>query len=164
MKSTEFESQLAELQPQLYQLTKKFTRSREDSCDLLQETLAKAWRRRSDFRENKNLMGWLYIIMRNTFINQYRKSMQTKNMFVTDFRFKRLDDRWKVKSDEATHIQEVWKSINSINPELRNPFKMYLSGYKYEEIAKELSIPIGTVKSRIFLIRQELRRLLPGYC
>jgi RNA polymerase sigma-70 factor (ECF subfamily) len=164
MKSTEFESQLAELQPQLYQLTKKFTRSREDSCDLLQETLAKAWRRRSDFRENKNLMGWLYIIMRNTFINQYRKSMQTKNMFVTDFRFKQLDDRWKVKSDEATHIQEVWKSINSINPELRNPFKMHLSGYKYEEIAKELSIPIGTVKSRIFLIRQELRRLLPGYC
>jgi len=163
MKTSEFEFQLAELQPALYRLTRRFTRNREDSCDLLQETLARAWKRRSDFRENKNLMGWLYIIMRNVFINQYRRNMQAKNVIVTDPGVNHVDDRWKVSSDEATQVKEVWAAINSINPELGKPFKMHLSGYKYEEIARHLGIPVGTVKSRIFLSRQELRKLLPGY-
>lgn len=163
MKIDEFELQLTELRPALYRLTKKFTRSREDSCDLIQETLAKAWSRRSRFRENKNLIGWLYVIMRNTFINQYRKDQHAKQLIVTDLRFKHLDGNGIVRSDESTHVKEVWAAINSINSELGKVFKMYLSGYKYEEIATELGIPTGTVKSRLFLARQEIRNQLPGY-
>jgi RNA polymerase sigma-70 factor (ECF subfamily) len=164
MKTEEFEHQLTELRPALYQFTKKFTRSSEDSCDLVQETLVKAWNRRASFRENKNLIGWLYIIMRNTFVNQYRKNLQLKNVVSGDLGFKSREANDATKADESTHIEEVWKVINSINPDLGKPFKMHLSGYKYEEIATELDIPLGTVKSRLFLARQEIRNQLPGYC
>jgi len=164
MKTEEFEHQLTELRPELYRFTKKFTRSSEDSSDLVQETLAKAWRRRASFRENKNLIGWLYIIMRNTFVNQYRKNLQLKNVVSSDLGFKLSEDHYATKADESTHVEEVWKVIDSINPDLGKPFKMHLSGYKYEEIATALGIPMGTVKSRLFLARQEIRNQLPGYC
>jgi RNA polymerase sigma-70 factor (ECF subfamily) len=164
MKTKEFEYQLAELRPALYQFTKKFTRSSEDSSDLVQETLAKAWKKRASFRENKNLIGWLYIIMRNTFVNQYRKNRQVKNRVTNDQPYKWRDDHGVTKADESTHLEELWKAINAINPDLVKPFKMHLSGYKYEEIATELNIPLGTVKSRLFLARQEIRNQLPGYC
>jgi RNA polymerase sigma-70 factor (ECF subfamily) len=164
MKTEEFEQQLAELRPALYRFTKKFTSNREDSWDLVQDTLAKAWGRRSSFRENKNLAGWLFIIMRNTFINQYRKGLHVSNMVSEDSALRLIDYHRNTKSDDVTHVNEIWKTIGSMNPEFGKPLKMRISGYKYEEIANELKIPIGTVKSRIFMARQAMRNLLPGYC
>ena len=164
MKATEFEQKLGELRPDLFRFTKKFVQTREDSLDLVQETMLRALNYRSHFRENKNLTGWLYIIMRNTFINQYRKNSQSKNKTLGDSGFNLVKDYSTRKSDEHLHIDEVWKAINSISQELGKPFKMYLSGYKYDEIASALNVPIGTVKSRIFLARKEIRNQLPGYC
>jgi RNA polymerase sigma-70 factor (ECF subfamily) len=67
------------------------------------------------------------------------------------------------KPDGVAHIKEIWNVINSIKKDLAKPFKMYLSGYKYQEIAEHLNIPIGTVKNRIFQARIEIQNHLTGY-
>lgn len=164
MESIEFTHQLAALEPALLRFTKRFVKSQEDSKDLVQETILKALSYKASFRQNKNLSGWLFIIMRNTFINQYRKQAQSRNNIVIDTQsLLRGDGRTVQTADETTFISEVWKAIDSISLDIAKPFKMYLSGYKYDEIATELNIPVGTVKSRIFLARQEIRSQLPGY-
>lgn len=164
MESLEFSHRLTALKPALLRFTKRFVKSQEDSKDLVQETILKALSYKTSFRENKNLSGWLFIIMRNTFINQYRKQSQKKNNSAIDtVGMARFDDGSFRTADETTYVSEVWRAIDSINPELAKPFKMHLSGYKYNEIAGKLNIPVGTVKNRIFLARQEIRNQLPGY-
>lgn len=131
--------------------------------DLLQDTMLKALSRKTKFREDINLKGWLYILMRNLFINQYRKN-KTIGHRVDESYLNWTEDIYTFnRPDGITQIKEVWKIIDSIKIEFSKPFKMHLSGYKYQEIAKELALPIGTVKSRIFQARIEIQNQLIGY-
>jgi RNA polymerase sigma factor (sigma-70 family) len=156
----EFETQLIQLRPLLYQFTRKFTSNRDESWDLVQDTLLKALKNKTKYKNDVNLKGWLYTIMRNTYINQYRisKRMVTSRNESTDFLFlNREDEHTSSKPDGSFQIKEVWAKIDSIKDDLSKPFKMYTSGYKYQEIAKHLKLPLGTVKNRIFQARQELQ-------
>lgn len=167
MKNQHFELELAKLRPTLYGFTRKFTHDREEGLDLVQDTILKALHHKSKFRDDVNLKGWLYTIMRNTFINQYRKSSKFRKQTGERAAFQYLNT-------EETHTfnkpegnvswKEVWNAIDSIKEELGKPFKMYTSGYKYHEIAEHLSLPLGTVKNRIFQARQEIQKQLTGYC
>lgn len=159
-----FELELAELRPTLLEFTRKFTTNRDDSMDLVHETILRALSRKSKFTEDTNLKGWLYIIMRNTFINQYRKDKISRTQHVDDSYLNRAADKNTFnRPDGLTHIKEVWKVVNALEAELSTPFKMYVSGYKYQEIAEELAIPVGTVKNRIFRARVEMQNQLVGY-
>lgn len=166
MTTAEFDQKLAGLHNTLKVFTRKFTHDREESSDLVQDTILKALTYRDKFREDTNLKGWLFTIMRNTFINNYRKLKHTK--VVTDktkeYYFLQIEDKHTFNSpDRKFEYEDVWKNVHAIREELVIPFKMYASGYKYHEIAEHLRIPIGTVKNRIFHARKEIQNKLAGH-
>jgi RNA polymerase sigma factor (sigma-70 family) len=162
----EFSHQIAGLRTALLGFTRKFTMDREESRDLVQETMLKALIYRHKFRENTNLKGWLYTIMRNTFINNYRKNhkKQALNDRSKEYLFQSTEDEHTFnRPHENLEFNEIWKNVNNLRDELLIPFKMHSSGYKYHEIAEQLGIPIGTVKNRIFHARKEIQKNLHGY-
>src|SRR4249920_1003470 len=108
MKTSKFEQKLADLRPTLLEFTRKFTTNRDDSMDLVHDTMLKALSRKSKFREDINLKGWLYIIMRNTFINQYRKDKISRTQHVDEsFLNWAVDKNTFNRPDGVTQIKEV---------------------------------------------------------
>jgi RNA polymerase sigma factor (sigma-70 family) len=135
-----------------------FTRNSEDAEDLIQDTLLKALRYKNNFEDGTNFKGWLYTIMRNIFINNYkRKKLQktfndsTSNEFYLNYN-KVSEDTVNRKVNE----KDINKAINSLSYEYRTPFQMFMDGYHYDEISNAMAIPMGTVKSRIFHARKRL--------
>lgn len=166
MSKSEFGSMILTHESFLYQLAMKLTKSVEDSNDLLQETFFKALKNKDKFQEGTNIKGWLYTIMKNTFINAYRKK-KNQNTFVdeTDNKyFLNLKESEKdAKTDAKVDQEYIMKQINSVEKTYVETFMMYYNGYKYEEIAEILGIPLGTVKSRIFLARKKMMKKLQAY-
>lgn len=166
MTKGEFEMAIARLQPTLKSLTHRLTFDRDESCDLVQETVLKALLYRDKFSRDTNLKGWLFTIMRNTYINQYRKTKRVRTVQGTTRELHHLqveDSHTFNRPQERAEFKEIWHAVHAIREDLLVPFKMHLSGYKYEEIAGRLSIPIGTVKNRIFNARKEIQKKLQGY-
>ena len=166
MIATDFDLQLATLRPSLRMFTRRFTNDRDESLDLVQDTILKALTYRDKFREDTNLKGWLFTIMRNTFINNYRKGQRAKTTRdnTKELYFLNVEDTHTFNKPETNfEYKDIWKNINTLRDELLVPFKMHTSGYKYHEIAENLNIPIGTVKNRIFHARKEIQQKLAGY-
>lgn len=157
----EFSHQVSSLRPMLRTFTRRFTNDREESQDLVQDTILKALTYRDKFRDDTNLKGWLFTIMRNTFINNYRKNQRAKtsNDTTKELYFLNVEDTHTFnRPHESIEFKEVWRNVNNMKDELLIPFKMHATGYKYQEIAKHLNIPIGTVKNRIFHARKEIQK------
>ena len=155
--------EIAALQTPLKRLSKRFTTDSEESADLVQETILRALTFREKFREKTNLQGWLFTIMRNTFINNYRKNQRTPLLRnrTADLHLVNMPDPHTFSSPEGQYEwQDLWKHISALKEELVIPFKLHTSGYKYHEIADALELPIGTVKSRIFHARKEIQKRL----
>ncbi|MBS1508265.1 MAG: RNA polymerase sigma factor [Bacteroidetes bacterium] len=166
MDAIEFSTKVASLRPDLKVFTRKFTHDREESHDLVQDTILKALTYRNKYREDTNIKGWLFTIMRNTYINNYRKNQRQKTSHdgTKELYYLNVEDHHTFNRPEGnSEFKEIWKNVISIKDELLIPFKMYTTGYKYEEIAKHLKIPIGTVKNRIFHARKEIQKKLQGY-
>jgi RNA polymerase sigma factor (sigma-70 family) len=166
MTATEFTLQIAGLRGTLQTFTRRFTNDREESHDLVQDTMLKALIYKDKFRQDTNLKGWLFTIMRNTFINNYRRTQRarTSNDTTKDLYFLNVEEEHTFnRPQESMEFKEIWRNVNDIKEELLIPFKMYTSGYKYHEISEHLSIPIGTVKNRIFHARKEIQKRLQGY-
>lgn len=166
MSKSEFGTLILSHQSFLQQLAMKLTKSFEDSNDLMQETYFKALKNKDKFQEGTNIKGWLYTIMKNTFINAYRKK-KNQNTFVdeTDNKyFINMGETEKsVQTDAIVDREYMMKQINSVEKTYVETFMMYYNGYKYEEIAEILEIPLGTVKSRIFLARRKMMDKLKDY-
>jgi RNA polymerase sigma-70 factor, ECF subfamily len=150
----------------LKQLAMKLTRDIEEAEDLIQDTFFKAIKNKEKYEDGTNLKGWLYTIMRNTFINNYRKK-KNQNTFVDE-----TDNRYFINSKEAgkdfvtdTNVDQEYlmRQIDSIERTYLDTFMMHYNGYKYEEIAEIMDIPLGTVKSRIFLARKKMMAKLKDY-
>jgi RNA polymerase sigma-70 factor (ECF subfamily) len=166
MTAIEFSHQVASLRPMLRTLTRRFTTDRDESLDLVQDTILKALTYRDKFRDDTNLKGWLFTIMRNTFINNYRKNQRAKTSHddTKELYFLNVEDTHTFNKPEGSvEFKEVWRNVNELRDELLIPFKMHTTGYKYHEIAQHLNIPIGTVKNRIFHARKEIQKKLTGY-
>jgi RNA polymerase sigma-70 factor (ECF subfamily) len=166
METIDFSLQLAGLRSTLKGFTRRFTTNLEESHDLVQDTLLRALMYRDKFREDTNLKGWLFTIMRNTFINNYRKHQRMRMMHdkTEDLYYLHVEERYTFnRPQENMEFDEIWNNVNQLKDELLIPFKMYSSGYKYHEIAEHLGIPIGTVKNRIFHARKEIQKRLQGY-
>lgn len=162
----ELNHQISRLHPILYTFTRRFTSDHDESLDLVQETILKALTYKDKFRENTNLKGWLFTIMRNTFINNYRKNYRAKTSRdnTKELYFLNVEDTYTFNGP-ATNFEyyDILNHVNSLRAELLIPFKMHISGYKYSEIAEQQNIPIGTVKNRIFNARKEIQKKLVGY-
>ena len=142
------------------------TANRDDAQDLMQDTTLKALDNQEKFVDNINFKGWVLTVMRNIFINNYHKIVRTQTVVDQGVDLYNLDvvnDSGFDSPDGAYQIKEITKAIGSLNDELKVPFSMFLSGYKYNEIAEKLGVPLGTVKSRIFFARQELQRILKDF-
>lgn len=166
MTALEFNHRIASLKDTLELFTKRFTKDQEESEDLIQDTILKALTYRDKFQQNTNLKGWLYTIMRNTFINNYRKNQRSKTTLddTKESYYLHVPDTHTFnKPDSTFEYRDIMKCVNEIREDLLKPFKMHTEGYKYHEIAEELNIPIGTVKNRIFHARKEIQKKLVAY-
>ncbi|WP_442591732.1 sigma-70 family RNA polymerase sigma factor [Pedobacter sp. AW31-3R] len=144
----------------------KFTRDLEDANDLVQDTVIKAIRYHHLYKTGTNLRGWLFTIMRNTFINDYRKGVRKSALIDTSEELNSYQLHTSAMKNEGENkfiLDDINKAMEKLQPEYSIPFLRYFEGYKYQEIADELQIPIGTVKTRIFMARQSLKSQLKMY-
>lgn len=166
MTAIEFNYQLTSLSSNLERFAMSLTSNYEDSKDLLQETFAKAIAYRDKFEDNTNLKAWTFTIMKNTFINNYRRNVKANTTFdhTDDLYYLNLGHESASETPDSQYsVKEIQKSINELNDDFRIPFMMHTQGYKYKEIAEKLDLKIGTVKSRIFFTRKKLMEKLSGY-
>ena len=163
MTALEFNHHVAQHAQALQLFTRKFTNDYEESQDLVQETILKALTYRDKFKTGTNLKGWLYTIMKNTFINKYRKAQRAKTTYdnTADLYYLNVEDTHTFRNPDSTsEYADMWKKIGEIRPEYHEPFKLHVEGFKYDEISSKLNIPIGTVKNRIFHARKEIQKKL----
>ena len=166
MRTVDFTQNLLGMQSELHRFAMKLTADKEEADDLLQETSLKALDNEDKYTPDTNFKGLMYTIMRNIFINNYRKTVrdqtfvdQTENLFHLN-----LPQDSGFESTEGNYdLKEIRRIVNSLPKEYRVPFSMYISGFKYREIAERLGLPIGTVKSRIYFTRQRLQRDLKDF-
>ena len=166
MTAAEFTTEISGLRSTLLTFTRRFTQDRDECLDLVQDTMLKALTYRDKFRDDTNLKGWLFTIMRNTFINNYRKNQRARTSTdkTKDLYFLNVEDEHTFnRPQESMEFKEIWRNVGAIKDELLVPFKMHTTGYKYHEISEHLQIPIGTVKNRIFHARKEIQKRLQGY-
>jgi RNA polymerase sigma factor (sigma-70 family) len=166
MTQVQFTNALLGLSEKLHYYALSLTSDSERADDLLQETFLKALTYREKFTQNTNFKAWIYTIMKNTFINDYRRKVKTKNTFEgsnNDFHLMFTKDKVYPAPDSFYSSKEINKSIDELEDEYKIPFTMFLEGYKYKEIAEELDLPLGTVKSRIFFTRKKLEKALHEY-
>jgi len=157
--SKDFTPQLILHRESLLHFAKTLTKNNDDANDLLQETLLKAIVYKKHYKEDTNLKAWLYTIMKNIFINNYRKQVKTRIIFdgSQDLHYLNVSETNKQLDPEKRFEQkEVLNSMQRLEDDYKNPLIMYYEGFKYREIADELQLPIGTIKSRIFLGRKQL--------
>jgi RNA polymerase sigma-70 factor, ECF subfamily len=159
MTAIEFNHQLIVLEDKLSRFAISLTSNRDDAKDLLQDTMLKAITYRSQYVDYTNLKAWTYTIMKNTFINSYRKNVRQKTVLDNTkdlFLLSQNRDTFNVAPDSAYTEKEINRAIDKLDDDFKIPFKMHLAGYKYKEIADDLNLKIGTVKSRIFFTRKKL--------
>lgn len=166
MRTANFAQDLLSVQTELLNFAYKLTADREEANDLLQETSLKALDNEEKYTAETNFKGCVYTIMRNIFINNYRKALrdqtyvdQTDNQYYLNQNFDIEGD----STEGSYDLKEMRRIVNALPKEYRIPFSMYVSGFKYREIADKLGLPLGTVKSRIYFTRQKLQEELKDF-
>ena len=166
MHTAEFDLAVVNVYDGLKPAALKLTSDMDEANDLIQETIRKALSNRDKFRSGTNLQGWLYTIMRNTFITQYNRTARRKTLIdSSDNQYLLNSSTMTVDNEGGSSLvmQEIQGEIRRLDEGVRRPFEMYFRGYKYKEIADILHIPIGTVKNKIHLARKELKVKLKRY-
>ncbi len=166
METFDFSNELIALREPLNRFALRLTSNREDAEDLMQDTFLRALVFKEQFEDSTNLRAWAYTIMKNTFINHYRKRIR-QNIYLD----KSANTPSVVLAQDTCHAlpdsvlgeKEITEAIDCLDNDLKIPFMMHVQGYKYKDIADVLELKIGTVKSRIFLTRKKLTQELPGY-
>ena len=164
--SSNFQTKLLGLQNNLLNFAYLLTSNRDDAYDLLQDTTLKALDNQDKYVDNTNFKGWVFTIMRNIFINNYRKISRAATVVdqTEDLYHLNLPQDSGFETPEGSiAVKDITAAINSFSDEYRIPFSMHVAGYKYNEIAEQMNLPLGTVKSRIFFARQRLQEMLKDY-
>jgi RNA polymerase sigma-70 factor (ECF subfamily) len=133
------------------------TRDPDAADDLCQETLYKAFAYRHHYQSGTNIKAWLFTIMRNIFINEYRRSGRKK---VVMDAIKYTQPRYDLSSEIGLRLKEINNAIHQLPIIFKTACILYLEGYKYQEIAVVLDEPLGTIKSRIHFAKKMLQKNL----
>jgi RNA polymerase sigma-70 factor, ECF subfamily len=163
MTAIEFQYSLVNLEKNLLRFAFGLTENKHDAQDLVQETFLKALMHCNKFDHESNLRAWTFTIMKNTFINHYRRNIlhnTSKNQINEKGIVNYALNSTAEIPDSIYRSKELEKTIEALDEKFRLPFKMHHEGYKYKEIAETLDLNIGTVKSRIFFAREKLMTLL----
>ena len=166
MGTAKFQNSLMNLQSNLLNFAYMLTSNRDDAYDLLQDTTLKALDNEDKYTDNTNFKGWVFTIMRNIFINNYRRAGRaatiidtTENLYLLN-----MSQDSGMESPEGSFTSaEITEAINQLADEYSVPFSMHVQGYKYNEIAEKMNLPLGTVKSRIFFARKKLQTRFADY-
>ena len=156
----EFHQNLNFLTDSLNAFAYSLTKNSEDAKDLYQETAFRAINNQEKFRPETNFKAWTFTIMKNIFINNYRKKVKSNTILdSTDNTFFLDSGPNTITNDGNRNIlmQELEEMISNLDESIRVPFTMHQEGYKYNEIADMFNLPLGTVKSRIFFARKALK-------
>lgn len=166
MTAVEFNYKITALEKYLEYFALKLTANQEDAKDLLQETYLKALIYREKFVHKTNLKAWMFTIMKNIFINNYRRKVKANTIIDTTDSLYYLNNSKESSNptpDSVYHTQEIQNGIEMLDKDYRRAFEMFNEGFKYKEIAEELNLSIGTVKSRIFFSRKKLMENLKEF-
>ena len=166
MGTSKFQNDLMNLQSNMLNFAYMLTSNRDDAYDLLQDTTLKVLDNESKYAENTNFQGWVFTIMRNIFINNYRRTARAATMIDTTDNLYHLNlsqDSGLESPEDSYGACEIGAAIESFSDEYRIPFSMHVAGYKYNEIAEKMNLPLGTVKSRIFFARKKLQERFADY-
>lgn len=170
----EFEAAAIPYLDPLYNMAFRLTRNAEDAQDLVQETYLKAFRYYDKFEKGTNLKAWLFKIMKNTFINGYRKRQNQppqsdfadiEDSFETSLR----DDPSRIKTPEDEALAkvldgDVQQALDALPEDYRMVILLVdLEGFSYKEAASILDVPVGTVMSRLYRGRRLLEQALLRY-
>lgn len=152
-------------QEEMYQWAYRLTRNYDDAQDLLQSTLLCALKSVGMYTEENNISGWLYTIMRNIFFNTTRHSGRCCCMEKEDIeRMMQLgENALNDNAEIAFDMSDIQRAIDTLDRPYKIPMSLYLSGYKYQEIAEKMGIPLGMVKSRIHASRVQLQETLKDF-
>lgn len=142
------------------------TRDQEAANDLYQETLYKALANKEKYNVGTNIKAWLFTIMRNIFINDYRRKAKQKTIFdntPNDYLINQRQGAVSNAAESDLRIKEINKAIQDLPEIFKTPFLLYFDGYKYNEIAEVLIEPLGTIKSRIHFARKLLKEQISRF-
>lgn len=153
MTTIEFNSLLVEQSKSLKGFALNLTHDSEEAADLLQDTIVKAIQYRDKFVRSTNFKAWMTTIMKNTFINNYRRKKLKENS-VKEITY--TSDTKYSSTENIINTKDLQRSIDGLSDDYKLPLERFISGYKYHEIAEEMNLPIGTVKSRIFFARNKV--------
>lgn len=171
----DFESVAIPYLDSLYNMAYRLTRNTEDAEDLVQETFFKAYKHYEKFEAGTNLKAWLFRILRNTFINGYRKKQSQppqsafsdiedsfENQVLESTFQKSMDPEQKIL--ESVLDQDVQNALDALREDYRLVIHLVdLEGFSYKEAASILDVPVGTVMSRLYRGRRLLEKVLLDY-
>lgn len=163
MPARDFENKFYMLTKVLKAFAYNLTKNSEDAKDLYQETAFRAMTNREKFKTGTNLKAWTFTIMKNIFINNYRKKMKANVIFdTTDNMFYLNSGKESIQNggEGSILMKELNAMLETLDDSLKLPFLMHYRGYKYQEIADHFEMPLGTIKSRIFFARKEMKAIL----
>jgi RNA polymerase sigma-70 factor (ECF subfamily) len=163
MSTSEFDNKFKFLTDSLNAFAYNLTKNQEDARDLYQETAYRAITNRDKFRPDTNFKAWTFTIMKNIFINNYRKKAKSNTIIdSTDNLYFINSGSTLIGNDGERNMlmEELQGMIDSLDGSIRIPFVMHYEGFKYQEIADELNLPLGTIKSRIFFARKALKEMI----
>ncbi len=160
MSTVEFNQMLVNNAEFLKPFAITLTRDQEAAKDLFQETLYRALANRDKYNVGTNIKAWLYTIMRNIFINNYRRKVKQNTIFDSTPNDFLLNQNQAVVANAAEvnlRLKDIQEAIHNLPGIFKNPFLLYFDGFKYHEIAEILCEPLGTIKSRIHFARKLLK-------
>ncbi len=161
MSTLEFNNQLFSLNSSLNAFAYNLTKNSQEAQDLYQETAFRAISNREKFNPGTNFKAWMFTIMKNIFINQYRKKQKANTVIdKTENLFYLNSGKNIIRNEADTNIalKELHQMIDDMDDSLKIPFQLHYDGFKYQEISEKLDLPLGTVKSRIFFARKALKQ------
>ena len=156
------ENQIQQTETYLRAYAMQLTRNNADADDLYQDTMFRVCKHIDKFQTGTNFKSWVMAIMRNTFINDYRKKHRRKTYSASNYEsyIVNTTGRTTMNSGEANiAYDELLDLLDNLPRFFREPFWMAHEGYKYQEIAEIIDAPLGTIKSRIFFARQKLQKM-----
>lgn len=160
----DFEEKILECIDSLYNLALRMTQHKQDAEDLTQEAVLRAYRFLTKFEEGTNFKAWIMAILRNVFINEYRRKTKEPQKI----EFEKVEDFITIPEisgvQEEIFTENIKSSIDKLPEELRTTIILfYAEDFSYKEIAKIMDVPVGTVMSRLYTARQALKRQLSAY-
>lgn len=163
MTTIEFNKELGMVDTKLRRFAYKLTQNFDAARDLFQDTAYRALKNKEKFIPGTNFKAWCFTIMKNLFINDYRKKSRARIIFddtQDNYFLNSSAHTINNEGESVVMIKELTAIIDDLDEGFRYPFMRYFEGYKYQEIAEEMNLPLGTVKSRIFLARKVLKEQL----